>query len=267
MSQECLQLKDELVTLIYPDEAKSPELEAHLASCTECQEELSSLTFTSLIFKGLPDLSPPAHLSEKVYARLQKKPSFLHQLKLFFLHPASVGLTVFCLTLAGSMGYQKYFSEHSLAPVAENQAKTVESLSDFKSVMGLNQPAVYRPNFKMVGWEPPMRFVEDLDRPVLTHTDTGSLEQASIEAVASFKHQLAMRHIVDGEYEQAHVVLNNIANNYMNYSHWEHAVLQHMRLMKKMGRDEEMKKDLGRLQEYAMATPEVIRQAQEEANF
>ncbi len=255
MSRPCEQFKDELVTLIYPDEAQSPELQDHVKSCSACQSELKSFSFVSSLYEKLPDLNPPVHLTEKVYQQISPKVGFFEKLKVLFRHPASVGLTVFCLTLAGSLTYQRFVSK----PTAQ-----VAQLSNNDSGRNLT----YQPgNFRMVGWQAPVHFVEDLDRPVLRHTDVSSLEQQSIESVASFKHQLAMRHILDGEYEKAHALLDNITDNYLNYSHWEQAVLQHMRLVKQMGRTYEVKRDLDRLHEYAMATPDVIAQAEAEANY
>jgi len=269
----CEQWKDELVSLIYPDESKSPELLAHLQSCGSCQKEIKDLGSTLSFSHRLPDLFPPPALTEKVFQKIAKPENFFEKMKRAFLHPASVGLTVFCLTLAGSFAYQRYAGHAPSAPLALRVASSPSpstSSEEGSLARGPLQTVAYPPsygNYRMVGWQPALHLVADLDRPVLRHTDVGSLEQASIEAVASFKHQLAMRHILDGEYDKAHEVLHNIADNYMNYSHWEQAVLQHMRLMKKMGRQDEMRNDLARLQEYAMATPEVINQAQMEVNF
>lgn len=265
MVAPCEQFKDELVSLIYPDEATSPELQSHLKSCNACQADLKSLSSVTQLYKKLPDINPPAHLTEKVYSKISPKVGVVDKLKALFLHPASVGLTVFCLTLAGSLTYQHFVSKPS-SDVAQRDSLP----SAGTNYNGLAQPVSYAPthgNFRMVGWQAPIHFVEDLDKPVLRHTDVSSLEQASIEAVASFKHQLAMRHILDGELEEAHAILENITDHYMNYSHWEQAVLQHMRLVKKMGRQNEVQEDLDRLHEYAMATPEVIQQAEMEANY
>lgn len=262
MLQECEQFKDELLTFIYPDEPKAPGLEVHLQICNSCQKSLQELSSLVSFSRRLPDPHPPAHLTEKVFAQIAAPKSFRERIRLLFLHPASVGFTVFCLTLAGSFMYQR-FSKAPLAPVAQNE-KSAPSENSLAASM--YQPVAYQPNtFRMVGWQPTLRYIEGLDRPMLRNADLGSLEHASQEGLASFKHQLAMRHIIDGEYEKAHVVLNNIANNYMDYSHWEQAVLQHLKLMKSMGRDDDMRTDLYKLQEYAMATPDVIRQAQEVA--
>lgn len=262
MLSQCEQLKDELVTLIYPDEPKSPVLESHLKSCTSCQQDLKSLSFVAEVYEKLPEVYPPSHLTEKILAQISSRPSFLEKIKVFFRHPATVGLTVFCFTLAGTLLYQRYVSSPTQIaqkePSSSTPSTSVATVSNF-------QPFANQAGFRMVGWQSPVRLLEDLDRPVLRHTDVLSLEHASIEAVASFKHQLAMRHIVDGEYEKAHMVLDNIADNYLNYSHWEQAVLQHMRLAKRMGRGDEVQKDLNRLREYAMATPELVRQAEMEA--
>ncbi len=260
MLQECEQFKDELLTLVYLDEPKAPGLEVHLQGCSSCQQDLQELSSTVSFSHRLPDLNPPPHLTDKIFAQIAAPKSLKERIRLLFLHPASVGLTVFCLTLAGSFMYQRY-SKEVPAPVAQNEKNT---RSNNLLAASMYQPVAYQPNsFRMVGWQPTLRYVEDLDRPMLRHADLGSLEHASLEGLASFKHQLAMRHIIDGEYDKAHVVLNNIANNYMDYSHWEQAVLQHLKLMKSMGRDDDMRTDLSKLQEYAMATPDVIRQAQE----
>ncbi len=266
MQSGCEQFKDELVSFIYPDEFRSEELKTHLKSCSQCQEELKTLSSVSLLYKKLPDVNPPAYLTDKIFSRVGPKVSFIEKIKVLFLHPASVGLTVFCLTLAGSFLYQRYvnrpenFALKTSAPQPSISENSIPSGAVAQSV-------AYPSNFRMVGWQAPVHFVEDLDQPVLRHTDVSSLEQASIESVAAFKHQLAMRHILDGDYEQAHALLENITDNYLNYSHWEQAVLQHMRLVKKMGRTYEVKRDLDRHHEYAMATPEVIQQAEMEANY
>lgn len=270
MEVKCEQFKDELVSLVYPDEPKSSELEAHLKSCSSCQIDLGEMQQVISFFQKLPDPLPPAHLTEKVFSRIAPQ-GLLEKIKHLFLHPAYVGLTVFCLTLAGSILYQRYIIKPTYDQLTDRRGAVISapvtSTASVNSEAPMAQPVAYQSNFRMVGWQPTQRFIEDLDRPVLRHTDLVSLEQASIEAVASFKHQLAMRHMLDGEYEKAHVVLESITDHYLNYTHWEQAVLQHMRLMKKMGRDDDMKHDLARLREYAMATPAVVQQAEMEANY
>ncbi|GEM_PF-2108298 len=268
METQCEQFHDEMVSLLYPDEAKSLELEVHFSACFACQESLKELQKVRGVYQKLPDVFPSSSLSEKVLAKMTPQRSFTDILRALLLHPASVGLTVFCLTLGGSLFYQRFLSK----PEGISQAPSLSHSTPLASggsntAMPLSQEVAYQPGgYRMVGWQPQARLIEDLDRPVLRHADVASMEQASIEAVASFKHQLAMRHILDGEYEQADRILDSITDNYLNYSHWEQAVLQHMRLMKKMGRENEMKRDLARLHEYALATPDVIRQAEMEFN-
>lgn len=264
MALQCEQFKDELVTILYPDEIVSPALQDHLRTCVDCEDSLKDFRSVVNLYEKLPEVSPPAFLTDKIFAKIQAPKSFSEKFKAFFLHPASVGLTVFCLTLTGVFLYQRYVSGPQDTLVSQNK---VSDLGTARPAENVSLPMAYQPagNYRMVGWQSPVHLMEGLDRPVLWHTDVTSLEHASIEAVASFKHQLAMRHILDGEYEKAHRVLDNIADNYLNYSHWEQAVLQHMRLAKRMGREDDVQKDLSRLREYAMATPEVIQQAELEA--
>jgi hypothetical protein len=110
----------------------------------------------------------------------------------------------------------------------------------------------------MVDWNPMPQLAEDLDRPVLRHTDLPSLEQATIESICAFKQHVAMRHIMDGDYAKADQLLDAITDNYLSYSNWDQAVLMHMNLMKKLGRTQEIQRDIARLREYAMASPEVL---------
>src|SRR5262249_41010586 len=126
------------------------------------------------------------------------------------------------------------------------------------------QPVAFNPNIRMVDWNPVPRMIPDLDRPVLRHTDMASLEQASIESVAAFKHQVALRHMLDGEYDKACQVLDGVIDNYLNYSHWDQAVLLHISVMKKLGRQNEIQRDLNRLREYAINNPELLSEAERE---
>jgi len=256
----CEKFKDELVVLLYEDEVSSPELQIHLAQCNHCEKTLQEFKSTqTLFYRNLPDVYPPAHLNEKVLKLIQPKNSFWKRLSVVFLHPAAVGFTVFLVTLGGAL----YFKNE--LPSLRFRQELAGAFDANGSFAVKNNPAVKGAflNYRMVDWNSTLSLIPDLERPVLRHIDVAGIEQSTIEAVASFQHQIAMRHIIDKDYAKAEQVLGQLINQHLEYSHWGQAVVQHMNLMKSMGRMDQVSHDLSYLKEYAQASPELIAQAEE----
>ncbi|MFO1519706.1 MAG: hypothetical protein U1F57_08620 [bacterium] len=266
MTVRCEEVKDELVTLLYEEEGQDAT-RGHLRECSSCQDAFESLKQVQNLFQKLPDREVPAHLTDRVFDRIAeiqegKKPA-IGWLKKLFLHPAYVAVFVFVFTLSGTLLFKRYFSGPNGSQVAVGDSRSSMGQNPFEEKKeGASVAPVAAsygmPNVRMVDWNPMPRLIPDLDRPVLRHTDLPSLDQASIEAVASFKHNMAYRHIMDGDYAQADKILDSITDNYLNYSQWEQAVLQHMQIMKKLGRQDEIKRDLARLREYAQVSPDAL---------
>ncbi len=89
-------------------------------------------------------------------------------------------------------------------------------------------------------------------------------EQVLAEEIAAFKHLHALHYLWDEEYEKAHQLLADLIEQDLNYSRWDEAVLQHIHVMKKMGRTHEAKRDVARLREYAHMSPDSISQVESE---
>jgi len=257
----CENFKDELVALLYEDEVSSPELQIHLAQCADCESTLQSFQSTqALFYRNLPDVYPPAHLNEKVLKLVEPKISLFKRISAAFLHPALVGLTVFTITLGGAL----YF-KNELPTLRLGSQQTHEAFGPAGSFSVQNSPAVKNAflNYRMADWNTALSVIPDLERPVLRHVDVAGIEQSTIEAVASFQHQIALRHLIDKDYARAEQVLNQLITQHLDYSHWGQAVVQHMNLMKSMGRMDQVSHDLSYLKEYAQASPELIAQAEE----
>jgi len=262
MPTECELQKDAMIEALYGEKGMDPSLQGHLHQCPDCQEAFKGYEGLRSLYQALPDREPPPHLTDKIFSKIEQGaeplPGFFAWVGRWLLHPASVAAMVFTLTLGGTVLYRRQFSSTqdprvALSPVPEKRSEGPSELSP---------PPVVGSYLRMVDWNPSPRLIPDLDRPVLRVADVASLEQASIESVASFKHQVAMRHILDGEYDKAGRVLDGVIDNYMNYSHWDQAVVMHLSVMKKLGRQDEVRRDLKRLREYAMSNPEFVSQVE-----
>lgn len=243
----CQSIQEKLIDFLYGEEENSSErafLEAHLSSCSDCSKSYQGYQTVKNLYKNLKDLPAPAHLTEVVFSKIEQEKyplkGFFQKFSSFILHPAMIALLIFSVT-AGVTYFVK-----GLYP------------SKPESDLAMKEGRVFR----MVDWETHSELSPGLDRPVLKTAELPSLEQASTESVASFKHQRAMHYMVDGDYQKASEVLGALIENDLNYSRWEEAVMQHLELMKKMGRSQEMKKDLARLKEYASANHDLIAHAE-----
>jgi len=268
MTTRCEDVQDQLVSLLYEGEPSDPAVKDHVRQCPQCSATLQSYQQVQSLFQSLPEVNPPPHLTDAIFEKVSARPRepLGAWLSRFFLHPASVAVIVFVLTLGGTLIAKKYYP---WLPRDNSQGTAVAvkdsgSSSPAADVIPAARPHFVRANLRMVDWNPMPTMIPDLERPVLKTTDTPSLEQASIESVAAFKHHIALRHIVDGEFSKAHEILDSIAENYLNYSQWERAVLLHMSLMKKLGRTEDIQRDVARLREYAMTSPAVLSEIADE---
>jgi hypothetical protein len=257
---DCQQIQDQLIDFLYEEEKVSPELKSHFHECVACQKSLEELSQVKNLYQKLPLVDPPYAVSEAIFSRIAKpKLTPFEWIGRLFTHPAPVAIMVFVLTLGGTYLFKRYLP----GSLPGTQVAVQEKVSaEAPSIAEMSAPTVTNSYLRMVDWNPGPQLIPDLDRPVLKHTDVTSLEQASIESVCAFKHQIALRHILDGDYAQADQMLDSIIDNYLNYSQWDQAVVQHLQLMKKMGRPQEVKRDIARLKEYAMASPDVIAQAE-----
>ncbi|MBL7685507.1 MAG: hypothetical protein JNK65_05680 [Deltaproteobacteria bacterium] len=256
MKNPCEKYQDEMLDCF--EGPLSTELLSHLKNCINCGKLLQSFKQVHQIYKTLPDLNPPAYLDQKIltYARSAElraasKTPFWESLRGWFLHPAVVAASVFVITLGGVQVYKKLSFNTSSSEVAGGQ-KDSSAQSYASSELSPN------PRLRMVDWNSAPRLIPDLDRPVMRSVDLASIEQTSVDSVAGFKHLLAMRHIMDGDYERAHQLLASIADRNLDYSQWQQVVMLHMNLMKKLGREEDVQRDLARLKEYAVAVPAEI---------
>ncbi|MBF0492435.1 MAG: hypothetical protein HQM15_06610 [Deltaproteobacteria bacterium] len=266
---ECLQYQNELVTLLYEDEGLKPDLKNHLKDCAPCQLELENLKQTQSFFSLKQDVFPPAQLEQKIFEQIaQKNKSNWSFFRLFLLHPATVAVSVFLLTLGGTLTLKKNYlapqqiarQELVSAPVIQGAQKSIVSSELEAPDLDSNFAKV---SYRMLDWNPLPRLTPDLDRPVLKYTSLGSLEQSSLEAVSTFQHQIAMRHILDGDYQQASQALLQVIDRDERYSQWEQAMMLHLLLMKRMGQQQEIQRDLNRLKAYAYARPELLQKAEE----
>jgi hypothetical protein len=274
MQKSCELIQDQLMDLLDEANKGNPRLQVHLRECTDCRNAFQSYQDVQNLYKSLPDREPSIELADRVLSRVSEAGSpqvgVLAWVSRVWLHPATVAAFVFVLTLGGTLLFKRFYPFSTPQNQVAVNEKTAEigpagPVKEMKGEEGLSvQPMALNPNFRMVDWNPVPRLIPDLDRPVLRHTDVASLEQASIESVAVFKHQIALRHILDGEYAKASQVLDGVIDNYLNYSHWDQAVLLHISVMKKLGRQDEIRRDLNRLREYAMTNPELISQAERE---
>ncbi len=237
-----------------------PADQSHLKTCSSCYSLYQDYQLVHQRFESLPEIDVPPALSLKVLSQLEiphKKSGFFSEwLNRLILHPVSVAAVVFVFTLVGVYVYQGYLSSPSSNSVAQ-QTLGVSPNPDV-AYAPAPMPTARFSNFHMSDWNPNLRLIPDLDRPVLSKVDVSNLDQATTEAVASFKHQLALRHMIDGDYAAVCGILDQVVENDMNYSQWDQAVILHMRVLKKLGRTEEVKKDLSRLKEYALASPEIL---------
>ncbi len=263
---ECTQYQNDLVSLLYEDEVLEPKAKAHLESCSPCQLELKNLQKTQSFFSVKYDAFPPVQLEQKIFEQISNKnKSRWSFFKNFLLHPATVGVSVFLLTLVGTLSLKKnYLGVHEIALVDSNSVSNDSTSANPSESEAPNLESNYaKVSYRMLDWNPLPRVTPDLDKPVLKLTSLGSLEQNSIEAVSTFQHQIAMRHLMDGDFQQASQALNQVIDRDQRYSQWEQAMMQHLHLMKQMGQEEGIQRDLARLKSYAYATPELMQKAEE----
>ncbi len=247
----CESIQDQLVDFLYEESFKANEsLKIHIENCPNCLKSLESFKLIQSAFHHLKDPQLPPHLTAAVIQEIEKSPvvseSVFLKLKQFIFHPAFVALFVFSLTLGVSYFAKDYFKSNPQTAFLTAPSET------------RNFPLTVR----MVDWNENPRVDADLDQPVLKTAELSGLEQASIESIASFKHQIAIKHMMDGDDQKASQILESLIENDLTYSQWDQAVFQHLQLMKRMGRNQEMKKDIARLKEYASAQQEVIARAE-----
>lgn len=123
--RECSKVQENLSA--YLDDELPPEqreaIQAHLAVCPACRQELARLTRLWEALAALPSEPPPEGLVEQVLARLAgRKAPRRRSLAL----AASVLLGVF---LGGTMGVNLY--EALQPPAAETQVLALEDFKDF----------------------------------------------------------------------------------------------------------------------------------------
>lgn len=268
MEKNCEIFQDDLVTLLYEGETVEQGLNDHVKKCPSCSRTLEDYRRLQGLYQTLPDSNPPSALSEKVLSRLSRPRlvfwgSFSRWTasRRWLAHPAVVAVSVFLITLGGTFLYKKFFPSFPQGTSVALKSPTPSFLirgDSVEEMLPVAMAPALNPNLRLIDWNTMPQLDPTLDRPVLKHANMTNLEDAAIEAVASFKHQVAMRHILDGEYTQACKVLDSVIDNYFNYSHWEQAVLLHISVMKKLGRQNEIQRDLNRLREYAMASPDAI---------
>ncbi len=247
----CESIQDQLVDFLYEESFEENEsLKSHIENCPNCSKSLESFRLIQSAFQNLKDPQLPPHLTAAVIQEIEKShvvsESVFSKLKQFIFHPAFVALFIFSLTLGISYFAKDYFKSNPqtaflTAPAEER-----------------NFPLTVR----MVDWNENPRVDPDLDQPVLKTAELSGLEQASVESIAAFKHQMAVKYMIDGEDQKASQLLESLIENDLNYSHWDQAVFEHLQLMKKAGRNQEVKKDIARLKEYASAQQEVIARAE-----
>jgi hypothetical protein len=261
MSNSCESIQDELVGLLYEGEETSPSVKEHLRQCNQCSATLQSYQKVQGLYRSLPELSPSPRLTETVFERVSTPPKsafFIQWFRWIFLHPASVAVVVFVLTLGGTLYVRKYFpwfprdNSKQTAIALKSEAPSAEGMVASPSA---SLSPMVRSNVRMVDWNPMPHLEADLDRPVLKQTDLPSLEQATVESICAFKQHIALRHIMDGDYAKADQILDGIIDNYLNYSNWEQAVVMHMNLMKKLGAPRKSNVASPRLRECAMPSP------------
>lgn len=246
----CESIQEKLLDLLYEEEsADLPLLKEHLATCSSCSADFDGLKAVQNTYKALKDPLLPSHLTQAVLQEFEQTESsansFFAKWTSFVLHPAVAALLIFSLTVGVSYSVKDYFKK--------NQQTALVMPEEISS-----PPFLVR----MVDWSSDPKVLPDLDRPVLKTAELPSLEQASVESMAAFKHQRAIHYITDGDDQSASKLLSAVIENDLNYSHWDQAVVQHLALMKKMGRHQEMKKDLARLKEYASMNQEMIARAE-----
>jgi len=243
-------------------------LSSHLRECPPCQNFEKSFQFVNQNYQKLNDVYPSAALCNQILESLKPKLSLLEQIKHFLLHPAVLAFNVFVLTLLGT-----YFFQHS--PSVQDQASY--NLSNSQTISSSPQTAVQdlpsvaaipanKTNFRFVGTNLNPTLKANLEKPLLLAQDLNQMENISMESIANFKHQIAVKHLMDGDEEKASAILGEVINQNLNYSHWELAVIQHLAIMKKLGKTEEVQKDLARLREFAMTSSGMIEEAERVSN-
>lgn len=246
----CESIQDQLIDFLYEESFEENEsLKSHIENCPHCSKSLESFRLIQSAFQNLKDPQLPPHLTAAVIQEIEKSnvvsESVFSKLKHLIFHPAFVALFVFSFTLGVSYFAKDYFKSNP-------QTAFLSTPMERSFPLGV----------RMVDWNANPRVDADLDQPVLKTAELSGLEQASIESIASFKHQIAIQHMMDGDDQKASQILGSLIENDLTYSQWDQAVFQHLQLMKRMGRNQEMKKDIARLKEYASAQQEVIARAE-----
>ncbi len=236
MNSSCESIQNALIDFVGESEGMLPELQLHLKSCGGCRDVLKVFQSVHSSYQKLPEIEVPPHLSQKTLSTLiglssqakdhVERAGLFSRLSSFLLQPGLVAAVVFIMVLGGVSFYRDRISP------------SPQMAQNFTSIPPLS----------------PQEDITDLEASVLAHADLATLEQVSTDGVAAFKHQLALRHLMDGEDLQASQVLHNIMEQDLDYSQWEQVVKLHMKLMKKMGREAEYQKDLLRFREYAVVS-------------
>lgn len=264
MNTSCQPIQDQIVTLLYEEELVPLELECHLASCASCSQVLEQHQRVQAVFSRLPPLRPPVFLEDRIFAQLktpsQKLRGWFQKL---FLHPAWGAAFFLILALGGFQWLRHSPPNPGIGPLVRHGHLADPAIlsssggqeSGFTFVANVQERLIDVDEMKLSP-------LPDLERPLIQKTDLSSLEQSSNESVSSFKHQFAIRYMLDGEYDKACALLDQLIESNFDYSLWSQAVFDHLNLMKKMGKKEEMKRDLARLKEYAMTNPDLVRMAE-----